>query len=70
MYNFELADFDLKGGQAPNVASIRCVDKKYVEIEYMNGRKVRYIYNPTISEKRVVQEYCARRTAYIPSKRR
>ena len=55
MYNFELADFDLKGGQAPNVASISCVDKKYVEIEYMNGRKVRYLYNHIISERHVAR---------------
>ena len=51
MYNFELADFDLKGGQAPDVASVKCVDRKYVEVTYMNGRKVRYLYNPIISEK-------------------
>lgn len=50
-YNFELADFDIKN-TADNVASVRCVDKNYVEIEYMNGRKVRYLYNYVVSEKR------------------
>ena len=50
-YNFELADFDIKN-TADNVASVCCVDKSYVEIEYMNGRKVRYMYNHVMSEKR------------------
>ena len=52
-YSFTLADFDLKDGQAPEVGYIKCVDKQFVEIGYMDGRKVRYLYSHATSEKRI-----------------
>lgn len=51
-YSFTLADFDLEGGQAPEVGYIKCVDKKYIEVGYKDGRKVRYFYNHIVSEQR------------------
>lgn len=49
-YSFELADFDIIN-VADNVAAIRVVDRRYVEIEYMDGRRVRYLYNRSVSER-------------------
>lgn len=33
-----------------DIGYIRCVDRRYVEVGYTDGRRVRYLYNRAVSE--------------------
>ena len=68
LYSFTLADFDLESGQAPEVGYIKCIDKQYVEVGYKDGRKVRYLYNHMISEKRIAHNF-SRELGYVVERR-
>jgi hypothetical protein len=46
-YSFEI----IEPTDIPSVGSIKCVDKKFIEVEYVNGRVVRYLYNQHVSER-------------------
>jgi len=48
-YSFSTGSRDWS--QSDDVTSITCMDGKYVEIEYTDGRRVRYLYNRNLSER-------------------